>query len=226
MSNKNKSSYIKPQKVSNIEGLFDRIVTILEHARAKVVYAVNSEMIIAYWMIGHEIVQVVQLGDERASYGKKILQELSEKLFKQYGKGFSVTNLRYFRLFYQTYSDREPEIRHKPCDVYSYNIRENQHIHGFPSILSWPHYRTLTKVENSNERLFYEIEAEKYSVVETADSKPIKSQGTWERLVRVRPGPVILKPYKIGGSPVVNRAGKSYREVLDEKVEEWKKQNI
>jgi len=39
-----------------------------------------------------------------------------------------------------------------------------------------------------------------------ADLNSKGCQGTWERLVRVRPGPVLLKPYKIGGSPVVNRS--------------------
>jgi protease PrsW len=63
----------------------------------------------------------------------------------------------------------------------------------------------------------------KHSMAPTAATNPKGCQGTWERLVRVRPGPVLLKPYKIGGSPVVNRAGKSYRKLLDEKVEEWKR---
>ncbi len=49
-----------------------------------------------------------------------------------------------------------------------------------------------------------------------------KRRGDWERLIRVRPEPVMLEPYKIGGSPVVNRAGKSYRKLLDEKVKEFK----
>lgn len=68
--------------------------------------------------------------------------------------------------------------------------------------------------------------SKKHSMAQVADSNSKGCQGTWERLVRVRPEPVLLKPYKIGGSPVVNRAGKSYRELLDEKVEEWKEQNI
>ncbi len=66
-------------------------------------------------------------------------------------------------------------------------------------------------------------QSKKHSMAQVADSNPKRCQGTWERLVRVRPGPVILKPYKIGGSPVVNRAGKSYRKLLDEKVEEFKR---
>lgn len=157
--------------------LFDRVVSILEQARANVVKAVNSNMIIAYWLIGREIVHEIQQGQDRAVYGKKVLAELSDKLTKRYGEGFSVTNLRYCRLFFQTYNDRNPEIRHTtcdeseirkkhhmPCDVLkdmSLAIEKAGEIGNFSSLLSWSHYRTLTKVEHKNERLFYEIEAEK-----------------------------------------------------------------
>jgi predicted nuclease of restriction endonuclease-like (RecB) superfamily len=170
------------QKIKKKESnLFDRIVNILEQARTRVVHAVNSEMVLAYWLIGREIVQEVQVGDERATYGKRVLEELSERLLKRYGKGFSVTNLRYFRLFYQTYADRLPEIRHTACDELLLSdsqqrihhkacdvlddlclaVEKSSHIQGFSPALSWSHYRTLSKVENKNERLFYEIEAEK-----------------------------------------------------------------
>jgi len=161
--------------------LFERVVSILEQARANVVRAVDNNMVIAYWLIGREIVQELQAGDERAAYGERVLAQLSERLLKRYGKGFSVTNLRYFRLFYQTYAKRLPEIRHKSCDELPRGdsssqihhnacdvldnlilaVEKSPHIQGFSPALSWSHYRTLTKVENKNERLFYEIETEK-----------------------------------------------------------------
>jgi hypothetical protein len=68
-------------------------------------------MVIAYWLIGREIVQEIQGGKNRAGYGEKVIEELSEKLSQRYGRGFSTTNLRYFRTFYLTYSSRSPEIR-------------------------------------------------------------------------------------------------------------------
>ena len=161
--------------------LFDRVAFILDQARASVVRSVNNQMVIAYWLIGREIVKAAQGGDERAEYGKKVLEELSARLSNKYGKGFSVTNLRYFRLFYQTYVERLPEIRHMVCDesVQLEGISKNHHkacdvledmslavqisecFQGFSPVLSWSHYRALTKVENRNERLFYELEAEK-----------------------------------------------------------------
>ncbi len=157
--------------------LFDRVVTILEQARTNVVRTVNSEMVLAYWLIGREIVQAIQGGDERAEYGKQIIKELSVKLNDKYGRGFSTSNLWYFRQFYIVYSNREPKIRHKVCgklgsgeklhkacgvlDDMSLAVEKSDSIQGFSPALSWSHYRALTKVENKNERLFYEIEAEK-----------------------------------------------------------------
>jgi uncharacterized protein (DUF433 family) len=52
------------------------------------------------------------IGHERAEYGKQVIEQLSTKLTRNYGRGFSTTNLRHFRTFYTVYSDRIPEIRH------------------------------------------------------------------------------------------------------------------
>lgn len=159
------------------DDLFDRVVSILEQARANVVRSVNNNMVIAYWLIGREIVQAIQGGDERAQYGKQIIKQLAVKLNSKYGKGFSTTNLWYFRQFYIVYSNREPRISHKLCgeldfweklhepcgvlDDLSLSVEKSDLIQEFSPVLSWSHYRTLTKVDNKNERLFYEIEAEK-----------------------------------------------------------------
>ena len=48
------------------EYLFTRVVSILEEARSNVVRAVNNNMVIAYWLIGREIVQAIQGGEKRA----------------------------------------------------------------------------------------------------------------------------------------------------------------
>jgi hypothetical protein len=62
---------------SNNDALFERVVSVLEQARSNVVRAVNSEMIIAYWLIGREIVQEIQSGEKRAEYGKQVIKDLS-----------------------------------------------------------------------------------------------------------------------------------------------------
>ena len=157
--------------------LFDRVVSILEQARSNVLRSVNNNMVIAYWLIGREIVRGIQGGDERAQYGKQIIEQLSAKLDHKYGRGFSTTNLRYFRTFSTVYSDRVPEIRHIACgefksagnrhtrsgvlDAMTMAVDQAGNKLGFSPNLGWSHYRTLMNIKNTNERIFYEIEAEK-----------------------------------------------------------------
>lgn len=95
--------------------LFDRVSTILENARSSAVRAVNRQLVIANWLIGREITLELQEGDERAEYGRQLIQELAAKLTERFGRGFSATNLHYFRQFYQTYPDRLSPILHKVC---------------------------------------------------------------------------------------------------------------
>lgn len=131
------------------EALFGRVVTILEQAQGNVVRAVNTNMVLAYGLIGREIVQALQGGEERAEYGKQVLEILSGNLTERYGKGFSVTNLKYFRSFYQAYAERLA-IRHPAGD---------ESLQGFSPQLTWSHYRALMRVENVEARDFYEQEA-------------------------------------------------------------------
>ena len=86
--------------------LFDRVVQILEQARSNVVRSVNTNMVTAYWLIGREIVIEIQGGKQRAVYGKQVIETLSQQLSDHYGKGFSTTNLWYFRQFFQVYAAR------------------------------------------------------------------------------------------------------------------------
>jgi hypothetical protein len=159
----------------NGNSLFDRVVIILEQARTNVVRTVNSEMVLAYWHIGREIIQEIQAGDERAEYGKQVIEQLSAKLNHKYSRGFSTTNLRYFRTFYTVYSNRIPEIRHIACGEFKASGKRHTQSgvlnamalavdqagieRGFSPNLGWSHYRALMNVEHQNERLFYEIEA-------------------------------------------------------------------
>lgn len=176
-------SHLVPDGHNQSRALFDRVVAILEQARCSVVRSVNSNMVLAYWLIGREIIQELQKGRNRAEYGEKVIEDLSAKLTQRYGKGFSITNVRYFRTFFQVYADRAPEIRHMPCGEsgvseirhtsrgvladLSLAVETTGRIRGFSPNLGWSHYRALMKVEHRNERLFYEIEAEKevWSVV-------------------------------------------------------------
>ena len=147
--------------------LFDRVVEILEQARAGVVRAVNSHMVLAYWMIGREIVQKVQGGKGRAAYGGQALEDLSLKLTARYGEGFSKTSLKYFRTFYLAYADRLTQKGRTTCDLLNAPdpnslIRHPigaESLSEFSSQLSWSHYRALMRVEKVEAREFYEREA-------------------------------------------------------------------
>lgn len=131
--------------------LLGRVVTILEDARQRVARTVNSEMVLAYWLIGREIVQALQGGQDRAGYGQSLLDGLASELTTRFGRGFSATNLKNCRLFYQAYAERQPEIRQTASDESSPS--------GFLAELSWSHYVFLTGLRNADERRFYEIEA-------------------------------------------------------------------
>lgn len=165
--------------------LLDRVVLILEQARTNVVRAVNSNMVMAYWLIGREIVIELQSGDERAEYGRQVIENLSERLTKKYGKGFSAATLWNFRQFYQVYSFREPAILSPAGREFSKTINsielggnaklspsgreltatdkshpsEDKSVHCFNPQLSWSHYRALMRVSTSEARTFYEKEA-------------------------------------------------------------------
>lgn len=184
--------------------LMNRVVSILDQARVNVLRAVNSNMVIAYWLIGREIVQALQGGEDRADYGNRLLAQLSDSLKQRYGRGFSVTNLKYFRLFFKAYAQRSPEIRHKPCDELSEldqggvladlsaSIEGAEQIKGFSPNLSWSHYRSLSMVDHRAERLFYEIEAERCNWSQPVLVRQIHSQ-LFARLLKSRDKAGMLK---------------------------------
>lgn len=155
--------------------LFVRVVSILEKARRHVTRSVNSAMVVAHWLIGREIVEEIQRGEARAAYGKRVIKDLSTRLFERYGSGFSEENLQLFRRFYLVYNDRIA-ISYPPGTEFSqeqmtypvgtelniasiYQPTSGESTEGFHSDLSWSHYRALMRVENEDARLFYEREA-------------------------------------------------------------------
>lgn len=85
--------------------LYQDVCTIIEQGREKAYNSVSRQMIETYWHIGQRIVEEEQQGKERAEYGERIIEKLSEQLTFRYGKGFSKRYLAYFRRFYLTISD-------------------------------------------------------------------------------------------------------------------------
>ncbi|MDP8175756.1 PDDEXK nuclease domain-containing protein [Phocoenobacter skyensis] len=113
--------------------LTQSIAQIIEQAREQVKQTVNSAMVQCYWDIGRLLVEDEQQGQQRAEYGKYVLQNLSEYLTALYGKGFTVRNLRNMRQFYLAFPIR----------------------HSVSAELSWTHYRRLIRVEDPQAREWY-----------------------------------------------------------------------
>jgi hypothetical protein len=152
--------------VGEVKVLAERVATIIEEAQSRVVRSVNSAMVLACWHIGRELVEFVQGGAARAGYGEQVLEELSAQLQDRVGRGYSVTNLKYFRLFYLHYKDRRPEVEQEaretsPTELVTSLVTDPEatRLTTFSNRLSWSHYRTLTKVNDPEARAFYEIEA-------------------------------------------------------------------
>jgi hypothetical protein len=85
--------------------IYSRIKSILETARTNVSRTVNTTQVIANWLIGREIVEEDQQGKKSAVYGKQEVEELSNKLQKEFGSGYLVQNLFYMRQFYLIYPE-------------------------------------------------------------------------------------------------------------------------
>ncbi|GHU06802.1 hypothetical protein AGMMS50225_02720 [Betaproteobacteria bacterium] len=146
------------------DDLAGRIAAILEAARSQVVRSVNATTVLAYWHIGRELVEALQQGEQRADYGQTLLTRLARHLTERYGKGFSVTNLGYFRQFYLAYANRIPHPVGGEFQTHNTGLQIAHPTGGlsapdFHPQLSWSHYRSLMRVTNPEARRFYEEEA-------------------------------------------------------------------
>lgn len=126
------------QLAQNAEQTYHSIRNSIVSAQRKLTVAVNSAMVTAYWEIGQQIYQACGEND-RAEYGKKLLQYLSAQLTAEFGKGYSVQGLRNMRQFYCTFPIRST----------------------LWSELSWSHYRLLMRVQREQARNFYAEECAK-----------------------------------------------------------------
>ena len=86
------------------DSFYKQVLKLFQNAKKSVSTAVNMTMVYSYYEAGRMIVEEEQQGKERAEYGKYILKQLSEKLTKELGRGFSYDNLKLMRKFYMVYS--------------------------------------------------------------------------------------------------------------------------
>ncbi len=121
------------------DDLYLKIKNILQSARDNAYRHINFVMVEAYWNIGKQIVEDEQRGKDRAEYGTYLIKELSSRLTKDFGKGFTTTNLKMMRQFYHAFPNS-----HTLCDQ-----------------LSWSHYRLIMRVDNPQARLWYSEESVK-----------------------------------------------------------------
>ncbi|MEZ5448120.1 MAG: DUF1016 N-terminal domain-containing protein [Thiolinea sp.] len=135
----------------------ESIRDIWEASRQQAIRSVNSAHVCANWLIGKQIVEAEQGGEQRAAYGTALLKSLSQQLMDEYGSGFSETTLKYMRLFFLTYPDllgKSHALRDQLPVIATTDWQPGQLHTG----LSWTHYRILLKVERQEARQFYEIE--------------------------------------------------------------------
>ena len=147
-------------KLTN-NNIYQEIKELLYSSKNRVYQTINNTMTQTYFQIGKRIVEEEQGGETRAEYGSALLKNLSSELIKEFGKGYSEQNLKNMRQFYLIYQKRQ---------TVSSEFK-----------LSWSHYIFLTRIENIDERNFYEIE----SIENSWSLRELKRQfdsGLFERL--------------------------------------------
>ena len=120
--------------------LFD-VRQIIENGLQQAYHSVNQTMLHTYWSVGKRIIENEQHGNRRAEYGKQQIKYLAEELVPQYGNSYNERNLYQFRNFYLTFNDLE---------ILNERVQN----------LTWTHFRSLIRVENEQERLWYMQEAD------------------------------------------------------------------
>jgi predicted nuclease of restriction endonuclease-like (RecB) superfamily len=139
------------------------IKSILEQARSKARSAVNFAMVEAYWLIGQRIVEEEQLGQHKAQYGARLIEDLSTALTADFGKGFSYANLYNCRQFYLTLPDQ-------------------QNLYTLCRDLSWSHLRLIMRIDSTQAIEYYCREAREQNWTVRQLERNIKSQ-SFQRLL-------------------------------------------
>jgi len=150
------------------------VKSILEQARGKARSAINAAMVEAYWLIGQRIVKEEQLGQHKAQYGTRLIEELSIALTADFGKGFSYANLCNCRQFYLVFPDQE--ILYTLC-------RE----------LSWSHLRSIMRIDSPQAIEYYCNEARAQNWTVRQLERNIQSQ-SFQRLLSTQATPSPLSP--------------------------------
>jgi len=180
------------------ETIYNEIKTFLENARTQAYKAINSAMVLRLLEIGRLIVEQEQNGEAKSKYGQALIKELSKRLTHDFGKGFTVTNLKYMRQFYLTFP-------------ISHAVRDQSDMSALRPELSWTHYRLLLKVENPRARNFYiqeciesnwstrqlerQINSFYYERLLSSQNKQVVREEAETKAITLRPENIIKDPY-------------------------------
>jgi hypothetical protein len=142
-TNKRKSAPASPVARPALLG---DIRALIEVSRQRVASAVNSELALLFWRIGHRI-HTYFLNGQRAGYGEEILPTLAAQLVRDYGRSFADKNLRRMVQFATAF----PE---EPIVV------------TLSRQLSWSHFVALLPLKDALQRDYYVLmaSAERWSV--------------------------------------------------------------
>ncbi|MBF6656270.1 DUF1016 domain-containing protein [Flavobacterium columnare] len=147
---------------------FQEVITIVKSSHQQLVSTVNQTLVTTYYEIGRKIVEEEQKGNERAEYGKYLIQLLSNRLTQEFGKGFSIRNLEQMRRFYQVFTIPQTlsaELENSKSESLSriFDIKQKTQTLTAQFKLSWSHYIFLSSMDDKLERNFYEIESIKHN---------------------------------------------------------------
>ena len=156
MENKNILPENPEDSVPELKILCQKAVDLIDRARNTAIREVNLVQLLTYYTLGKWIVEVQQGGSGRAKYGKRVLETLSDALNQEFGKGYSVSTLTNIRKFYEIYKSRI-----SPPLVTDFAEQNSQPLvtkfgNDMPFRLSWTHYLILMRIQNEDERDFYE----------------------------------------------------------------------
>ena len=118
-------------------------------------YSINRGDLITYYNVGK------MLSEAGKHYGEGIIKEYSKRLTRELGKGYTETNLKYFRQFYIFLKS------HTLCDE-----------------LSWSHYRILLPITDNNEIDYYILVCKQQRLSVRKLSEKIKSN-EYKRLSKI-----------------------------------------
>ena len=216
-------------KPGDLAPLIAEVRNLIQSARRGVASVVDTFQVMTNFEIGRRIVEHEQKGAQRAGYGQKMLKALSTRLTEEFGRGFSVTNLKLMRQFFVELKGRigqqaadlfqiqqQPAVKlaltakgQKPSDQLPISAKASR---KSPFTLSWSHYVELLTVKDPDERSFYEIESTN-SGWSLPELRRQKASSLYERLALSRDkdgikqlaakGQLITKPEDLFKEPLV-----------------------